>query len=235
MPSSSIGIPLLRVLPFSKRVLLFQLPSFPHSLLDFSHVSSLQFLSFPFSYSFTLSLQLSLPSELPSVLESLLSNEAMLNARCIAAHRAATAGSAGVVDHVFALLDDVILRRVPELHEQAVREDGPDAELSPLLLARRGRIEAGVGRSESTRIAVMGADAGAAAGAGDQYGDVRCRLESRLTAASNGAIAARSTAEGTDTHSCKGPLEGQEGPVEELERKLRKRVERIERSTDKPK
>ena len=181
------------------------------------------------------SLQLSLPSELPSVLESLLSNEAMLNARCIAAHRAATAGSAGVVDHVFALLDDVILRRVPELHEQAVREDGPDAELSPLLLARRGRIEAGVGRSESTRIAVMGADAGAAAGAGDQYGDVRCRLESRLTAASNGAIAARSTAEGTDAHSCKGPLEGQEGPVEELERKLRKRVERIERSTDKPK
>lgn len=74
-------------------------------------------------------------AQLRRVVGELLGNEAKLNARSIAAKRAATAASEGVVRGVWRYLDAALLASTepgPEC-EKPLKADGPDAELSPIL------------------------------------------------------------------------------------------------------
>lgn len=73
--------------------------------------------------------------QLREAVGELLGNEAKLNARSIAAKRAATAASEGVVKGVWRYLDSSLLANTEPGPECAkpLKEDGPDAELSPIL------------------------------------------------------------------------------------------------------
>ncbi|CAI7796458.1 unnamed protein product [Closterium sp. NIES-54] len=91
--------------------------------------------------------------ELQTAVQQLLTNEAQLNARRIAAQRAAASGTEGVVDEVWEALDFAVLDRMTLPAAAAcgdrtaaaaaleLREDGPDAELTGVLQARLDRIE----------------------------------------------------------------------------------------------
>ncbi|CAI5993551.1 unnamed protein product [Closterium sp. NIES-65] len=91
--------------------------------------------------------------ELQTAVQQLLTNEAQLNARRIAAQRAAASGTEGVVDEVWEALDFAVLQRMtlPTTASSSdraaaaaaleLREDGPDAELTGVLQARLDRIE----------------------------------------------------------------------------------------------
>ncbi|GJP36306.1 hypothetical protein CLOM_g20831 [Closterium sp. NIES-68] len=191
--------------------------------------------------------------ELQTAVEQLLTNEAQLNARRIAAQRAAASGTEGVVDEVWEALDFAILQRmtVPVVASSGdraaaaaaaaaaleLREDGPDAELTGVLQARLDRIESfpaaagamhGAGVDGAPLISPAGASQGGSAGVSVTSPTTPMSREgwSRSGAGSNSGAKFKSSSVKQAVDG--GKADGTGGPGDELAVRLQARIDKIE-------